>query len=549
MVTRKAQVVSATPYRRDLEGMQFGILARMSNESKRRKRKKDRQLNASSVPSFMTGMDVDTRERQVTRVKRHIEDRGGSVVFVYDEPHTSAWKRKKITESDGTVRFEVIRPVYREALKDLQRGLAPSGERMDGLFAVELDRITRDNRDLEDAIDAVKASRRPILELTGTLDLMTDAGRTQARVMVSFKNGQSADTARRVGDMHDAMQELGIPTGGRRPFGWEDDKRTLRRAESDPLYRAIIEITGGRPKGAVVGQWNRAGLFTSMGNDWTVTNFTMMLRNPRLCGYRMVTIPKDEGGTGYPSIKYGSDGEPVAGQWERVCSPEEYFALQEVIGEAPKPGGAHNTRKYLSTGTLRCGKNGCDTPFRARKKRGSKEGDPQGHLYHCPSKSQGGCGGCSIDGYVADLAIVELVLAKWEEEARKRDLKQAPAAWGGQGRLERVHEDMAALRAARDAEPPLISAERYYMDLARYESEERALIRERNKVMKRAAAAAKIPVNLREDWESGKLTLEEKRYYITEVLSAVVVNPVGGGRRKVPAWDRMTAVARREGGD
>jgi DNA invertase Pin-like site-specific DNA recombinase len=41
-------------------------------------------------------------------------------------------------------------------LDDLKRGVTPNGERVDGLIVYDIDRLTRDNRHLEDAIEVVQ---------------------------------------------------------------------------------------------------------------------------------------------------------------------------------------------------------------------------------------------------------------------------------------------------------------------------------------------------------------------------------------------------------
>ncbi|MFD5543061.1 recombinase family protein [Streptomyces sp. NPDC127079] len=94
--------------------------------------------------------------------------------------------------------YRVIRPVFEGALEDLNRGVAPNGERLDGLIVYDIDRLTRDNRRLEDAIEVMQNFGRPIIDITGTLDLLTDNGRTVARIVTATNNEQSADTARRV---------------------------------------------------------------------------------------------------------------------------------------------------------------------------------------------------------------------------------------------------------------------------------------------------------------------------------------------------------------
>ncbi|MBS2965700.1 recombinase family protein [Actinocrinis puniceicyclus] len=378
------------------------------------------------------------------------------------------------------------------------------------------------------------------VEPCGTLDLLTDNGRTNARLIVSFKNGQSADTARRVKDMHEALQEHGIPTGGHRPFGWNEDKRTLHPTEAPLLRKAVEDLLGGRSLDAICAEWNRKGVQTARGKQWRSTNLRTMLRNPRIAGYRMQTLARDgqPGGGRYATLKIGPDGKPVIGQWERLIDPREWEAVKAILGEAPRRGDGKNARVYLSTGTLRCGK--CDCAMRAQKATPS-ENKPAGFFwYTCPSKGSGGCGGVKINGPETDEAIREIVLAKWELEAATRETTQAPEEWDGAAQLQRVHEDMAALKAARRAAQP-ISAERYYADLAEYDAEERELIRQRNTFIRRAHAAASEPVSLRADWMSGKLALSEQRAYVQRALSAVTVAPAGR-KAKVPVTERLTPI-------
>lgn len=533
--------------RGDLTGMNFIILVRMSNESKKRKRKKDRA--AGKGPKYRTGLDVENREVQIARCTRDIESRGGTVVDVYEEPHTSAYKRRKMRDADGNVYFRVVRPVFQQALKDLKRGISKSGHRVDGMMGSDADRIVRDPRDLEDCIDAMNYSGRPIIELTYSIDLLTVNGRTNARVIVAFKNGQSADTARRTREMHEELQSQGIPTGGSRPFGWMEDKRTLHPVESQHYKAALRQVREGRSRSAITAEWNKKGITTPRGGKWDLTNFTMMLRNPRAAGYRMMLAPRDPANPDsprYPVIVRDHKGKPVIGQWERMCTPKEWEEVLAIIGERPEPdrrpghperGSGANSRVYLCAGTLRCGK--CDHLLRATKAQPSDH-KPAGFFYYtCPAKSAGGCGGIKVPGPDTDEAVAEIVITLWEREAarRGRARTEKPKAWERAAELEMVTENMAALKAARKA--GTISAERYYADLGEYEAEQRALNNERTAFLRQTAKAA--PVNLRRDWDTDRFTLTDRRGYVEQALSAVVVAGVGRGRR-VPVEDRLTPV-------
>ncbi|MFF4865122.1 recombinase family protein [Streptomyces sp. NPDC001231] len=165
---------------------------------------KDRTKQRSWCPA--TGRDIKSREEQEKDARRFVESRGGRHVYTYEEPDTSAWKRKRVRQPDGTISYRVIRPAFEGALEDLKRGTTPDGQRLDGLIVYDIDRLTRDNRHLEDAIEVVENFRRPIIDITGTLDLLTDNGRTVARLLVTVANKSSADTARRVRREHQALQ-------------------------------------------------------------------------------------------------------------------------------------------------------------------------------------------------------------------------------------------------------------------------------------------------------------------------------------------------------
>jgi site-specific DNA recombinase len=65
-----------------------------------------------------------------------------------------------------------------------------------GMRGHDIDRLTRDNRHLEDCIEVVQHLGWPIIDITDTLDLLTNNGRTIARILVATYNKQSADTAR-----------------------------------------------------------------------------------------------------------------------------------------------------------------------------------------------------------------------------------------------------------------------------------------------------------------------------------------------------------------
>ncbi|MGW4825751.1 recombinase family protein [Streptomyces sp. NPDC004227] len=536
----------------DLEGQNWAALVRLSLEAE------DEELSASSARSQpdhtsdsgtkwrpATGRDIKSREEQEKDARRFVESRGGRHVYTYEEPDTSAWKRKRVRQPDGTISYRVIRPVFEGALEDLKRGTTPEGQRLDGLIVYDIDRLTRDNRHLEDAIEVVENFRRPIIDIAGTLDLLTDNGRTVARLLVTVANKSSADTARRVRRKHQALQQAGIPTGSIRPFGYKDDKRKLDPKEAAALRKAVERILTGASPRTIAAEWNKQGITTTRGNRWSKDTVKQVLRNPRICGYRSKKVRELNPETGTESVRVepvlDDDGEPVKGQWDPIISVADWETVTEIIGRSAEPGDAYNARKYLGTGTLRCDKNGCRGRLRAMKAPASRN-KPEGFFYYtCPDKRSGyGCGGIRVSGPETDRALKMLVIAKYEEEAQEREATSVPEEWGGAEELARIREDIADWTEQR--EQRLVSKERFFAFLAKAEATERRLVNERNEWHRRVLRAAGQTVDLRRVWDD--LDFVEQRAYVEKTLLTVLVGPAvrPGG----PVWNRLTPIYRGE---
>ncbi|TVZ76588.1 recombinase family protein [Streptomyces sp. BK340] len=537
----------------DLEGQNWAVLVRLSLEP-------DADELTSSAPSATpsarpaedgpkwrpaTGRDIKSRQEQEKDGRRFVESRGGRHVYTYEEPDTSAWKRKRVRQPDGTVAYRVIRPVFEGALEDLKRGTTPDGQRLDGLIVYDIDRLTRDNRHLEDAIEVVENFRRPIIDITGTLDLLTDNGRTVARLLVTVANKSSADTARRVRRKHRALQQAGIPTGSTRPFGYKDDKRTLEPKEAAALRKAVERVLTGASPRTIAADWNKQGITTVLGNRWSKETVKQVLRNPRICGYRSRKVREFNPETGTESVRVETvlddDGKPVKGQWKPIISVADWKAVTEAIGRNPEPGDAYNARKYLGSGILRCDKNGCGGRLRAMKAPASRK-KPEGFFYYtCPDKRSGyGCGGIRISGPDTDEALKMLVIAKYEQEAEEREAMAVPAEWSGEEELARIREDIADWTEQRNQR--LVSKERFFAFLSKAEATERRLVKERNEWRRRMLLVQGKPVDLRSEWDN--LDFVERRAYVEKTLLTVLVSPAvrPGG----PVWNRLTPIYRDE---
>jgi site-specific DNA recombinase len=466
-----------------------------------------------------TEADAKGVKRQEADERAEVARQGGTAVAVYEENDTSAYKRKRVQRTDDAGNsyfvYRVVRPEYQRLLADLRSGA------LDAAIVYDLDRLARDPRDLEDAIEVVQHYRRPIVGVTGGVDLLSDHGQAMARVLVAMANKSSADTARRVTRKHHENAENGVPVGGTRPFGWQDDKRTLLASEAGLIREAVDRVLGGTPVSAVVTDWNGRGIRTPRGNEWRPKALRLVLTNPRICGYSARN--RSDPITGQPvlTIVRRPDGTPVTGLWQKILEPDVWEALCATL--APKtrrPGGS--AHKYLLSGIARCGK--CTAPLRGIPR---QRKDTVTYAYLCHSRANGGCGGVSRNGPQVDELIKEIVLGLHERQAPAATAS-VETAWLGEEDLKRVtrliNEQTDAWRAG------LISGEKHFAELPELEQEQRRLRAERAAHLAQAAAQQMAPADVRQAWEDD-YGLTEKRAAVLQVLTAVVIHPVTDRRQ------------------
>lgn len=500
----------------DLSGLSLAGLVRLSFELA--------EDVASEPSAYLTGRDIRGRDEQELDCRSYVTSRNGHYVHTYEEPDTSAYKRRRMKLPDGTVRWHVIRPIFEGALNDLRRGVAPGGTRLDGLIVYDLDRLTRDNRHLEDCIDIVAHVGRPVIDVSGTLDLLTDNGRAMARVLVAMANKQSADSSRRVRRKHLALAREGIPVGGTRPFGWKADKRTLAPAEAEEIRSAVRRIRAGVPPGQVRRDWYERGVKTPRGNTWKWAPFIEMLRNPRLCGYRSTkTSIEVNGSVTYRwEIVRGPDGQDVRGQWEPIIDREEWEAMVDRIGRQPAAGNGaghtHGNPKYLLTGIILCGRCQHHPPLWGNASQYAGTGN---FYYQCGSKTQGGCGGNSRSGPKVDDLIRDLVFKVHDERGFAG--QHEPDEDGPEDtRLAEIEELLAEAYGAWKARR--LDGSEYFMIRADLTAERDQLVSARTAERAVPPADAGFMDQVRIQWAAAPMG--DRRAFIRQYLSAVILHPI-----------------------
>jgi site-specific DNA recombinase len=479
----------------------------------------------------------DDRNEDEGGVRRQGEDtvghvllQGASQLTFYVENDTSAFNKKRITLVDPNGNryyvWRVIRPRWQSMLSSLRTGTQQA------VTVYNIDRLARDPRDLEDAIELAEYYRRRFEGVTGSLDLNTDDGRAMARVMVAMANKASADMSRRNKRKHQELAEAGIPVGAHRPFGWQADKRTLNEAEAQEIRTAIDKILAGVTPTGIMADWQDRGVLTPRGNTWKWSPFLSMLRNPRLCGVRarMVRTPDDEGrASDQWEIVKRADGTEVGGQWEPIITRDRWDALIARIGSSAKPSMYYEVggnRKYLLSGLVRCGKcqhhprmNGITSRIR----------DKPYSRYACDGTLDGGCGSNSRSMEKVDELIRDLVFERHDElsEAGEPASEPDPADEERLRDLEELLEELWAQYKHPDRSQRLPGKDYFAMraDLIKERDELQAM----RSMVERQVVSADVAEDVRKRWDIA--TVHERRAFIERYVEAVIILPIE------PVWN------------
>jgi site-specific DNA recombinase len=419
--------------------------------------------------------------------------RGWDVACVYQDNDYSAFNVK------------VKRPEFERLLADLERG------GVDGVVAYDLDRFSRQPADLERAIRIFDT--RPGLVFATVqqdLDLSTSDGRTMARVMVAFANKSSMDTSRRIKRKNLELAQRGVPRSTRRPFGYQDDKVTIRPAEAELVRQAARDVLAGVGLHTIARRWNEQGVRTPYGNQWLQSVLKSMLVSPRMAGFRIHQ----------KQIARDADGRPVMTKREPLLDVSTWESVCAVLND-PERTRRHTYaggRKRLLSGLVRCGTCGvsmsCDKDFR----RGI-------HTYVCKQQTTArGCGTVAVSGPRMDELVTALVLRYLSDRAVVPEV----SPWVDEQQLQDVTTRISELMAAFTAGE--LTGAVVFPAVSKLEAQAEELREARATWLRDQAFIVNRPENVTTAWP--ELDVDRQRAVIESVISAVVVKPAAkkGGR-------------------
>lgn len=225
------------------------------------------------------------------------------------------------------------RPGWMEAVELIKAGQA------DGVAVYHIDRLTRDNRDLEDVIETAY----PVVCASGEIDLTQDSGRTVARLLVAIAKGEVERKSARQKLANQQRFTMGLPhAGGAKTFGYEADGVTVNEEQAEWFTWAVAEALAGASLRSIGRRLDEAGMHSARygtgqsrkNAGWTIRGLKMMLVNPRYAGLRTY------------------DGQTVTGTWPTLIDLEVHAELKRLLLDPARnvqpEGRTYNSKKPVN---------------------------------------------------------------------------------------------------------------------------------------------------------------------------------------------------------
>jgi site-specific DNA recombinase len=330
----------------------------------------------------------DDREGESKGVKRQLKDcfalaeaREWPKPAVYNDNHKSAWKRT------------VVRDDFRRLLADIEDG------RVDALIVYDSDRFYRQPRELEEFLDvSEKADLTELTQVTGDVDLASTDGKLTLRIKAAVAVKESDDKSRRIKRKALELAEEGrIGGGGTRPFGFEDDRKSLRPDEALVIAELAERVLAGESIRSLSFELNERGITTTTGGQWVPGVLKRMLKSARISGRRE------------------HKGEIVAtAEWTAIISPQTSDRLRAVLTD-PSRRKNERVRRYLLAGMLVCGR--CGEPMTSRPR-----GDGRRRYVCARRPGSSACGKMAILSEELEALVTEMVFQVLEGPALARAL-------------------------------------------------------------------------------------------------------------------------------
>ncbi|MGB6057120.1 MAG: recombinase family protein, partial [Microthrixaceae bacterium] len=339
------------------------------------------------------------------------------------------------------------------------------------------------------------------------------------RLLSAVAANESASKSRRMRRKMDELAAAGVPMmgGGNRPFGYSDDRVTVRPDEAVIVTQMAERFLAGESLFSLAQWLNDEGVATSgSAAEWGPSTLRQMLRSARISGQRE------------------HRGEIVGqGKWPAIITPAQTARIRAILDD-PSRRTNRTARSYLLSGMLRCSECGTTLVSHPSKTRRS---------YVCRTMpGAGGCGGIRISADRVEELIYKAVLHRLDTPDLARALTDAQAKDDTSAALsEQIASDEAQLEELAGLYAAKAVTAREWM-AARNPIEER--LRTNRRTIARNTGTADLARYIGQGEQLGaqwsELNLDRQRAIVRTVLDHAGVKRSGVNRfdpsRVVPQW-------------
>ncbi|WP_437770591.1 recombinase family protein [Arthrobacter sp. KNU40] len=439
-----------------------------------------------------------------TRDCTDLADRlGGTIVATFTDNDISAYSGKH-------------RPGYKSLLETMQ-----SGE-IDGVIAWHTDRLHRSMVELESYVLASEVhSVATHTVKAGVIDLSTPSGRLVARQLGAVARYEVEHAIERQKAAKLQAAKAGLPSGGNRAYGYEQNGMVIIEHEAAVVREAIDRYVAGDSWRTIALDLNQRGIRTAKGNLWTPINVHNVANRKRNISIRVHN--KDE----YPA------------QWPALVSLETWEELQLAIRRGQALYGRRTyARKHLLTGFVFCGLCGNRmTIVNAQQRDGSYS-----PAFNCRKKDvhgrPTGCGKVKRKQAPVESLVTECLLYRLDTP----DLTELINHKDSSPKLKQLLHDQEAQTIRLTEILNLYSTGA--MDLAEYQTAKTIAKGHLDSLNKQVdaltskAILAGVPVGKTVEDTWNKADLEWKRHLLDTVIEGVYIYPKqpGDGKARYKQW-------------
>ncbi|WP_078326929.1 recombinase family protein [Mycobacteroides salmoniphilum] len=316
-------------------------------------------------------------QRQLEDCRKLAAERGWVVGREYVDNDVSAYSGK-------------ARPGYEAMCSDLAGGVR------DAVIVYNLDRLHRRPVELEEFVALCEAAGvNQVATVTADIDLGNDDGLFMARIFAAFAAKESGRKSARMKRKYEQKAAQGLPHGPNRPFGYDDDKITIRESEAEVIRELVVRVIAGESLNSLTVWLNETGVAPVRGTRWSSTAVRNIVSSPRIAGLRAYKGEVVGEAAWKPIITTAQRDQVLAAlsvrSWNRKRSP----------------------RKYVLSGLCRCGRCQGRMFSAARLEAGASK-----RRYVCSSSpDHGGCGRMTVVAEPLEKLITDAVLTRLDSKA------------------------------------------------------------------------------------------------------------------------------------